>query len=314
MNYKKHYILLCERAKNRNLQEYIEKHHIIPRCLGGDDGKENIVKLTPEEHYVAHQLLVKMHPKHRGLVWAALQLAGGKTKNGGNRINNKIYGWLKRKNSKLVSLQNKERWKSPDYRDKMTEAMSKRSKEKWQDEEYKNNIIEQSKERWKCPDYRNAVVKKIKKYWSDPKNRKKASEQRKGKKNGSYGRHWYHNPKTLDNIKCLPEETPTGFIKGRTKAPDNAKCKICKTDTGSATAKYCKIHRKKQQKKHIKKNMKNVDFGGYRRKASENDIKKALTENDFNVSLSMKALGYTTDGGSARQRFQKILNRITTQM
>ena len=38
------------------------------------------------------------------------------------------------------------------------------------------------------------------------------------------------------------------------------------------------------------------------------ELKKALTETEFNVSLAMKSLGYTTDGGSARQRFQKVLN------
>ena len=57
MNYKKIYENLMSRAKNRSiLQGYTEKHHIVPVCIGGDNDKENIVKLTPEEHYLAHQL------------------------------------------------------------------------------------------------------------------------------------------------------------------------------------------------------------------------------------------------------------------
>ena len=62
MNYKKIYNALIERAQNRIIDGYAEKHHIIPRCMNGTDDKENIVELTPEEHFVAHQLLVKILP------------------------------------------------------------------------------------------------------------------------------------------------------------------------------------------------------------------------------------------------------------
>ena len=253
-----------------------------------------------------------MYPDHKGLVWAALQLAGGKNKNGGNRINNKVYGWLKRKNSKRVSKQNKERWKHAEFRDTITRKSGKRFKKMWKNTEFRDKMVEKSKEQWQCPEYRATMVKAVKQYWSDPKNKESASKRRTGKQNGSYGRYWYHNPETHESIKCLPEEVPEGFRKGRTKkeAPDNTKCKICNTDTGGIFAQYCKYHRKKRQKNRIKQSMKNVDLGSYRPKASDDDIKKALTETEFNVSLAMKSLGYTTDGGSARQRFQKVLNSI----
>jgi len=94
MNYNKHYATLIERARHRVLEEYTEKHHIIPKCLGGSDDKENIAVLTPEEHYVAHQLLVKMYPKEHKLVYAANMM----TVSAGNLPrNNKRYGWLKKK-------------------------------------------------------------------------------------------------------------------------------------------------------------------------------------------------------------------------
>lgn len=94
MNYIKHYNLLIERAKNRKLVCYVERHHIIPKCMNGGDTKDNLVELTPEEHYVAHQLLVQIHPDETGLVWAAIRMAEHSTN---NRKNNKVYGWLKRK-------------------------------------------------------------------------------------------------------------------------------------------------------------------------------------------------------------------------
>jgi hypothetical protein len=96
MNYKKHYATLIERARHRVLEEYTEKHHIIPRCLGGTDDKENIVALTPEEHYVAHQLLVKMYPKEHKLIYAANMMTVISPGNA-SRSNNKRYKWLKKK-------------------------------------------------------------------------------------------------------------------------------------------------------------------------------------------------------------------------
>lgn len=44
---------------DRVLDCYTEKHHIIPKSLGGNDSKENIVVLTTREHFIAHLLLTK---------------------------------------------------------------------------------------------------------------------------------------------------------------------------------------------------------------------------------------------------------------
>jgi hypothetical protein len=97
MNYEAHYGRLIERARTRDLEGYSEKHHILPRCLKGTNAASNIVRLTPEEHYVAHQLLVKMHRNHQGLVYAAIRMTIGPDK----RSNNKLYGWIRRLQSKL---------------------------------------------------------------------------------------------------------------------------------------------------------------------------------------------------------------------
>lgn len=95
MNYQKIYDSLISRARTRELAPgfYFERHHVIPRCLGGTDAAENIVKLTAEEHYLAHQLLVKLNPAHAGLATAAMLMA---SKNTSGRPGNKLYGWLKK--------------------------------------------------------------------------------------------------------------------------------------------------------------------------------------------------------------------------
>lgn len=55
------YNKLIERAKSREkLNCYTEKHHIIPRSLGGSNNLENLVELTGREHFICHRLLVKI--------------------------------------------------------------------------------------------------------------------------------------------------------------------------------------------------------------------------------------------------------------
>jgi len=75
MNYKKIYDQLVEKCKVRGLNKsalegYFEKHHIVPKCMGGSDGTENFVLFTPREHVIAHRLLWKAFPDNYSLMWA----------------------------------------------------------------------------------------------------------------------------------------------------------------------------------------------------------------------------------------------------
>lgn len=71
MNYVKIYDRLVEKAKLRTLTGYVEKHHIIPKCLKGSDDPENIVSLTAKEHFLAHLLLCEIYPENNKLFFAA---------------------------------------------------------------------------------------------------------------------------------------------------------------------------------------------------------------------------------------------------
>lgn len=99
MNYQKIYDSIVERGKNRVLEGYKEKHHIVPRCMGGTDDAENLVTLTPEEHYLCHLLLVKIHPNNIRLVKAAMFMVSS---NEHQQRNNKVYGWLRRQYSEYM--------------------------------------------------------------------------------------------------------------------------------------------------------------------------------------------------------------------
>ncbi|WKV23372.1 hypothetical protein SEA1_gp0024 [Salmonella phage SEA1] len=94
MNYKRIYDSLIKRAQLRALDCYKESHHIIPTCIGGPDTKENQVYLTAEEHYLAHQLLVKIYPGKGKLIFAANMMTVDAW---GGRSKNKTYSWLKKK-------------------------------------------------------------------------------------------------------------------------------------------------------------------------------------------------------------------------
>lgn len=49
------------REKEPGLTGYTERHHILPRSLGGTDDADNLIELTSEDHFFAHLLLAKMH-------------------------------------------------------------------------------------------------------------------------------------------------------------------------------------------------------------------------------------------------------------
>lgn len=100
MDYQKHYDLLIDRAKGRIIEGYTEKHHIVPRCVGGTDDANNIVTLTAREHFIAHVLLIRIYPDNRNLIHAAVMMCMGQSE---RKMNNKMYAYLREMFSKVVS-------------------------------------------------------------------------------------------------------------------------------------------------------------------------------------------------------------------
>ena len=50
--------------------EYKERHHIVPKCMGGNDDELNLIDLYAREHYEAHRLLAQENPHDKGLQFA----------------------------------------------------------------------------------------------------------------------------------------------------------------------------------------------------------------------------------------------------
>ena len=56
-------------------EEYHERHHIVPKCMGGTNDEENLIDLFAREHYEAHKLLALENPDNRGLQIAWLNMS-----------------------------------------------------------------------------------------------------------------------------------------------------------------------------------------------------------------------------------------------
>ena len=70
--YSKWYFNIVVNASKLNRDGYVEKHHIIPKSLGGSNDLTNLVKLSPREHFICHRLLTKMTEgiQKRKMLWA----------------------------------------------------------------------------------------------------------------------------------------------------------------------------------------------------------------------------------------------------
>lgn len=129
MNYAKHYdLLIVKHGSQTKPKGYSERHHIVPKCLGGSDEESNLIYLSAEAHYVAHQLLVKMHPSHHGLSYAAMLMT--RVSKGNGRASNKYYSWLKRRYSKVQSIIIKE-WLKENGNPSTREDVKVKRREAW---------------------------------------------------------------------------------------------------------------------------------------------------------------------------------------
>jgi hypothetical protein len=70
MDYNKIHNNIIDRAKNRKLEGYVEKHHIIPKCMNGSNEPNNLVILTAREHFLIHWLLHEIYPNNTDLKYA----------------------------------------------------------------------------------------------------------------------------------------------------------------------------------------------------------------------------------------------------
>lgn len=135
MNYQAHYDRLIDRARSRTLSGYVERHHVIPKCLKGSDKAENKVTLTAEEHFIAHLLLVKINPGNHRIVYAASAMTADAH---GGRSSNKRYSWLRKRFAEASRAMNTGKSQTAETRAKKSAATKGIPKSK--DHNEKNRI------------------------------------------------------------------------------------------------------------------------------------------------------------------------------
>jgi len=93
MNYKEIYDNIIRKAQLENRikgkEIYYEKHHIIPKCLKGNNEKSNLVLLTAKEHFICHKLLTKIYPSNPKIIYAFWRLCSCLKKSSRDYLNAK---------------------------------------------------------------------------------------------------------------------------------------------------------------------------------------------------------------------------------
>lgn len=174
--YTKWYFSIVSKEKLLQRSTYTEKHHIIPKSLGGSNDITNIVILTAKEHFIVHWLLTKMcinDINARKMKYAMRSMSWNKT---GNRI---ISSWQFELSRKKVSEAAKNRIVSETTRERISIAGKKRfesesnrmsmrksklsSPNSKHTDETKKKISSTSKERYKLEENRRITSKATKK-------------------------------------------------------------------------------------------------------------------------------------------------------
>jgi hypothetical protein len=105
------YYNIIQRAKTRNLppEIYVERHHIIPRSLGGTNEDDNLVVLTAREHFVCHLLLTRMTTGQSRckMISAVFYLTGGHSFRQNRVKHSSMYERLKKEQALNASKQHK---------------------------------------------------------------------------------------------------------------------------------------------------------------------------------------------------------------
>ena len=191
--------------------EYGEVHHIIPKSEGGTNDKDNLVRLSAREHYIAHLLLARIYNDSK--MWFAIhRLLFGYERNY-TRTTSRLYSTIRVQNSRWMSevhkgksTWNKGKSLSEEHKRKISKSMRGKpfSEEhirklseanKNISEETKRKISEAKKGKHPSEETRRKISEAIKAYWGkrrlmndgkkgiilSEEHKRKISESQKGK-------------------------------------------------------------------------------------------------------------------------------------
>lgn len=136
--YQTWYQQIIDRARSRTLTGYVERHHVVPRSLGGSDHADNLVRLTAREHFVCHWLLTKIYTgeaRYKMINAMYIMRADGPyQKRYQSKITSRVYNTLKEEYSKYISNLNKGRVQPLEENIKQRAAQTGRKRAPFSDE------------------------------------------------------------------------------------------------------------------------------------------------------------------------------------
>lgn len=209
---------------------YYERHHIVPKCMGGGDKKENLIDLYAKEHYEAHRLLALENPDNDKLIYAWWMMSTVKSENTNERYEvsaeeyEEARKYLSSMMSKKMSGENNNFY-GKHHSDEVKEQMKQSQKNRFENPENHPNYGKTTPEvtRIKISEANSNPSKETRKKMSDSAKmrctdewRKSHSERLKGRftgeNNPNYGKHNYdgENNPNYGNGKCVVQLSKNG--------------------------------------------------------------------------------------------------------
>lgn len=107
--------IILSRGRELPSNVYFERHHIIPRCIGGTDEYENLIDLYPNEHFEVHRLLAIENPDEYKLAFAFHMMSCVKSRYTNERYQCTKEEYEAAKLARSIAMKNLPPEKSPHY-------------------------------------------------------------------------------------------------------------------------------------------------------------------------------------------------------
>ena len=123
--YRDWYYVIIERGlKVKPKEGYYERHHIIPKSMGGENKKKNLVYLTAREHFLVHWLLTRMMETKNHQIKMGFAFSKMRWSTGGERILTSVqYAAAMRANSRATLLRSED----PEFKIRHAETWRKKN-------------------------------------------------------------------------------------------------------------------------------------------------------------------------------------------
>jgi len=224
MNYDKIYNQIIDKSKKERRKKkkgcYYEKHHIIPKCLGGLDNIDNITLLTAREHFICHRILHILNPNNFKLFMAFEMMCNVNDSKNQYRYtpSSRVIEYIKIEHSKRMSGENNIKyWKG---KKRILPSVTQKTKNKISKSLKDHNVSEETKEKIR-------IKNKGKKPWNKDKKLQPLSEEHKRKISIS-NKNKIVSEETKEKLR-IANKGQISWNKGRT-TPEEVKIKIGKAN------------------------------------------------------------------------------------